>query len=249
LEQILQCETPVVRCDLVKTLSLIKGKEATQAIARRAAFDPCRMVRETAVEALEKRDASEAREVLLAAMRHPWAPAADHAALALVALEDAEAVPDLRKLCEQPDPCAPFEDSNGAWKKRELVRVNHLRNCLLCHPPSMDKNDELRGPIPVPGEPMRQSSYDELRGSRQGRAVRADVVFFRQDFSVMHRVNSKNGPEQQRFDYLVRTRQLEPDEVKALPKQARTSKTYPQREAVRWALATLAPDEGLKRSR
>src|SRR5262249_39116645 len=132
LEQMLQCETPLVRRDLVKVLSLIKGKEATQAIARRAVFDPCRLVRETAVEALQKRDAGEAREVFLSALRHPWAPAADHAALALVALEDVEAVPDLRKLREQPDPCAPFEDRDGTWKTRELVRVNHLRNCLLC---------------------------------------------------------------------------------------------------------------------
>ncbi len=41
-------------------------------------------------------------------------------------------MPALEKLLDEPAPDAPFKQG-GKWLKRELVRVNHLRNCLLCH--------------------------------------------------------------------------------------------------------------------
>ena len=85
-------------------LAAIPGKAATLALAQRAVFDLSAAVREGAVAALQRRPRDEARAVFLSSLRHPWAPAADHAAEALVALTDHEAVPRLIRLLDQPDP-------------------------------------------------------------------------------------------------------------------------------------------------
>jgi hypothetical protein len=238
LEHAVQIEEVEVRLQLVKTLNQVDGKEATQAIARRAVFDPYPGVRAAAVEALKGRDKAVARKVLLAAFRHPWPAAADHAALALAELRDPGAAPALHLLAGEPDPCAPFEDGDGKWKQRRLVRVNHLRNCLLCHPPSL-RTDDVRGRVPRPGEPLPppEQSYESGPAFR---VVRADVTYFRPDFSLIHRVKKPGKwPAMQRFDYLVQAVELEPDVAKSMAKSARAAGTYPQREAVRWALETL----------
>ena len=79
--------------------------------------------------------------------------------------------------------------------------------------------------------------YD--RGS--GIFVRADITYLKQDFSTVEYVaNHGPWPEMQRFDYLVRRRELSTDEIALAtdaPVGARTS--YPQREAVLWALREL----------
>jgi hypothetical protein len=72
--------------------------------------------------------------------------------------------------------------------------------------------------------------------------VRADITYLRQDFSVTERVAKPDKwPEWQRFDYLVRTRELTADEVAAHRKKPRKSRfaSYPQRYAVRFALREL----------
>jgi hypothetical protein len=239
LEQLYQVEHRSVRGGLVSTLGQINAKEATRALARRAVFDLSPLVRGAAVEQLRKRSLDDARPVFLAAMRHPWSAAADHAALALVALEDDEAVPHLRDLLDEPDPAAPYRDRAGKWVQKELVRVNHLRNCLLCHAPLVDNgvNDVAVGPIPTPGQPLPEVYYGHVRGSALP-FVRADIVYFRQDFSAMHKVDKPGRwPAVQRFDYLVRTRQLKPEEAARTTRKAQTA--CPQREAVEYALSKL----------
>ena len=74
---------------------------------QRAVFDLSPDVREAAVKALRARRNSEYRPVLLGALRYPWAPAADHAAEALVALEDRGAAGQLVRLLDEPDPALP----------------------------------------------------------------------------------------------------------------------------------------------
>jgi hypothetical protein len=237
-EQTYQTETPGMRVELVAALDKVKGKQATQAIARRAVFDLSPLVREEAVNALRGRGYEEAREVFLAAMRHPWVPAADHAAEALVALEDDGAVKELTALLDLPDPSLPVKQGDR-WTSKQLVRVNHLRNCLLCHAPSTETSDLVRAPIPTPGEPLPTVYYGSQSRSR-GPSVRADVVYFRQDFSAMHEVAKPNKwPAVQRFDYLVQTREVSADVAAQRLKEAKERKTYPQREAVTWALALL----------
>src|SRR5262249_27653159 len=138
-----------VRLALVRTLSAVPGKEATRGLAARAVFDLSPEVRQAAFTLLKKRKADEVRPVLLAALRHPWPAAADHAALALLELDDREAGPELEKIADGPAPCGPFKEGDR-WYARELVRVNPLRNCLLCHAPAADRRDPVTGPIPEP---------------------------------------------------------------------------------------------------
>ena len=60
----------------------------------------------------------------------------------------------------------------------------------------------------------------------------------------MHPVEKPNKwPEIQRFDYLVRKRELKASEAEELVKKAKAQKTYPQREAVRWAVAMLGKEK------
>jgi hypothetical protein len=239
-EQMFQTESPSGRRDLIEALERDRSKPAMQAVARRAVFDLNRSVRRMAVSVVRPRYGAREREVLLSALRHPWPPAADHAALALVELDDRGAVPALQKMLAQPDPRAPYRSEDGKWKRKELVRVNHLRSCLLCHPPSLSAKDAVRALVPTPGQPLPEVAYYNVPDTNNSRAVRADVVYLRQDFSAAHAVDQPHPwPAWQRFDYLVRARELEAAEAEALAEQARAAATYPQREAVRWALAEL----------
>jgi hypothetical protein len=236
LEQVLQAEAAPLRELLVKQLAKIAGPVASAALARRAVFDLSPGVREQAVQALQHRPAVEWQPTLLAALRYPWAPPADYAAEALVNLGDKAAVADLAKMRDLPDPRVPaFDADKKKWLVPELVRVNHLGNCLLCHPPSADANDALRAPVPEPGKRL-PLTYNH---SEQGPAVRVDVTYLRQDFAVQQRVEkAKPWPELQRFDYLVRKREVPADEGAARAATA-WGRDYPQREAVLFALREL----------
>jgi hypothetical protein len=235
LVQMLQAEGSTVRRELVQQLTKTRGERATGELARRALFDLSPDVRRGAVDALKRRPAKEWRQTLLEGFRYPWPPVADHAADALVALQDREAAPGLHRLLAEPDPSAPFRRQDGRWVVRELVRVNHLRNCLLCHPGSFNRNDPVRAAIPKPGEKF------EYYERHTGDFVRADVTFLRQDFSVYQPVEkAAPWPGMQRFDYLVRTRELDPADVSrcAAPRGDRV-RNYPQKEAVLYALEHL----------
>jgi HEAT repeats len=217
------------------------SKKTTEVLARRAVFETSPEVRKEAVKQLARRPTEDVRPILLTALRHPWERAADHAAEALVTLDDREAIPALEKLLKEPNPCEPTKE-DGKWVRQELVRANHLRNCLLCHPPSGSTSDLVRGPVPTPGEPLPVVYYEER--SRLP-SVRADITFLRQDFSVTQRVASPDKwPEEQRFDFLVRKLPLTDLEVKihetrlADPKRE-PQRDYPQRQAVAWALEWL----------
>src|SRR5262249_51793558 len=112
---------------------------------------------------------------------------------------------------------------------------NHLGNCVLCHAPSCDKSDPVRGLVPVRGELLPVVYY----GAGKGDFVRADVTYLKQDFSLMENVAKPDKwPDVQRFDYLVRQRELSAGEVACL--LTTNPSSYPQREAVLWAMRELA---------
>jgi hypothetical protein len=240
--------TPNQRQQAAKGLKLLEqtaaanSRDITEVLAQRALFDLSPDVRKAAVKALRSQPSSVSRPLLLEGLRYPWAPVADHAAEALIGLGDIEAVPTLVGLLDEPDPSLPHENANGKWVVAELVRVNHLRNCLLCHAPSFREDDCVRGLVPTPGDPVPRG----YNGTRQGTFVRADVTYLRQDFSVMHPVeNAKPWPNVQRFDYLVRRRELTYTETAAhLASIAAAGRdahpqSYPQRQAVLFALREL----------
>ena len=209
LAQMLQTEDLPGRLHLTQWLASIKGRPAGQALARQALFDLTPEVRAAAAGVLRDRPPEEYRQTLLDGFRHPWPPVADHAARALAALEDRGAVKDLEAMLDLPDPAAPALDEHKKWVKAEVVKVNHLRNCLLCHAPSSSERDLIRGFVPKPNVPL-PASYEE----RGGAFVRADVTYLRQDFSLIEAVKDHGKwPLGQRFDYLVRRRPLTDEEL------------------------------------
>jgi hypothetical protein len=289
LVQLLQAEDRPIRLLLVDLLARIKCRAASAALVQRALFDLSAEVREVAVRALRDRPPEEYRQRLLDGLRYPWAPAADHAAEALVALGDRAALPPLAALLDEPDPTAAAPrtyqrlDPAQVWTSprpsdsltlavvavtepgpemrrtsllpdpnesplpvpvtgrqvyavREVVRVNHLRNCLLCHAPAASPADPVRGLMPTPGQALPPPFSTPYYDGQSGNFVRADVTYLRQDFSVPQPVARAGAwPTYQRYDYLVRTRYPTDAELHRDP-----ATSYPQREAIRWALRELA---------
>jgi hypothetical protein len=242
LTQLLQPEDKPLRLLLVELVSRIKGPGATHALVQRALFDLCDEVREAAVTALRDRPQEEYRTPLLEGFRYPWPAVADHTAEALVALRSRDALPQLVRLLDERDPTLPTVPAAPGGKPgtpvvRELVRVNHLRNCLLCHAPSLDTNEPVRGLVPTPGQPLPPAFSPQYYVAATGTFVRADITYLKQDFSVPQPVaRAEAWPTSQRFDYLLRSRPAKLDELVEL---AHPAETYPQREAVLFALREL----------
>ena len=69
-----------------------------------------------------------------------------------MALDDHEAATELVSLLDKPDPQAPFQNKDKKWVAAELVRVNHLSNCVLCHAPCSAKEETVRGLVPERGQ-------------------------------------------------------------------------------------------------
>jgi hypothetical protein len=237
---------PKVRLRLVELLAGWRAEETSRLLAQRAIFDLSADVRAKAIEALKKRRRADYRDVLLKALRYPWAPAADHATEALVALDDRAALPELVELLDLPDPRTPYRNKDKQWVVHELVRINHLRNCLLCHAASASEADLARAFSPSVEKPLPPTGYYDGIGE----FVRADITYLKQDFSVFHAAAHPDPwPKVQRFDYLVRLRELSDDERtkrglkvseegQALAKTAEV-KSFPQRDAVLFALREL----------
>jgi hypothetical protein len=242
LVQMFQTKGYPVRLQLVKMLDSCKDARASALLAERALFDFNEEVRVAAILALKKRPSADFRATLLAGFRHPWPTVARHAAEALTALQDLNAVPKLAALLDDPDPAAPCCENDGKWTIREVVRINHLRNCVVCHAPSSNEKDPLRGPIPSPGQKLPVVYYESIRGP----AVRADVTYLRQDFSLLEPVaDAGPWPILQRFDYVVRKRELTDDEVKERFSRGPEERAldYPQRLAVLFALRELTGED------
>jgi len=139
-----------------------------------------------------------------------------------------------------PDPHAPYQDQEGNWKVRELVRVNHLRNCLMCHAPVVDpKASPFMAAVPEPQKPLPRIYYDS--GSRM--RVRPDITYIIQDFSASHMVNDANHwPIEQRFDYFVRNRTI--DSAEALDRRKKRDKKELLRDrALRYAIEKLSANQ------
>jgi hypothetical protein len=113
---------------------------------------------------------------------------------------------------------------------REVVRINHHRNCLLCHAPVATAHEsEVAALMPTPGRafPTSSQQYYGSRITPESLAVRADITYLRQDFSVLMPVaDAHPWPEMQRFDFLVRTRVVEGDELAKMQKAMERPAAY-----------------------
>ncbi len=212
LLQILGPEANGFRRGLVDYLSRDNGAEATRALVKHVLFDIDADVRYAAMLALRERPQESYTPLLLDGLGYPWAAVARHAAEALAFFERTDLVPKLVDLLDQPDPTAPF-DKMQAGKKisvvREMVRINHHRNCLLCHAASDGRVlGQVLGRVPDPDQELPPSLSVQYYGFGQGDVfVAADITYLRQDFSVLQPVkNHGKWPHLQRFDFLVRTR-------------------------------------------
>ena len=250
LQQIVLAQDKEYRMKVVTHLKDVKGVEATRTLANRALFDLNADVRANAVEALRKRPKEEYRAIVMKAMRYPWLPVVRNATRATVTLQLEETIPELVALLDAPDPDAPFTapgaDGTPRPMVRELVRINHHRNCMLCHAPANAENAvaarELRetpvGPVPSIQDPLPPATSTVYYSARRGETlVRADITYLRQDFSLQQHVDAPgHWPHMQRFDFLVRTRELTGDELAQRTPAAAISE---YKEAVADALRSL----------
>lgn len=252
LMQVLAAESAPVRLGLVKHLSRIPHVEATQALAKLALFSDADEVRLPALEALKLRREKDYSAILIEGFRYPLPAVARRAAEAAVRLECANLVPRLVDLLEEGDPRQPavlVVDKKKVPVVRELVRLNHHQNCMLCHAPfSVEKNDDefrflAAAPLPLPTEPLpsRPAGY-QGEGPPSG-LVDIQVTYLRQDFSLMQPVHeAAPWPDMQRFDFLVRRRILSDEEAKQYQQQSASTlpgATTPYQRAILFALREL----------
>jgi hypothetical protein len=248
LMQALAPESPTIRRGLVKYLSTISHVDATKALARLAIFSVEDEVRKAAIDVLKVRRERDYTDILLTGLRYPWPDVAKRAAEAVVKLERNDLVPKLVDLLDEPDPRAPVVkevDNQKVSEVRELVRINHHRNCLLCHAPGNTGNvaaETLTAQVPVPSDPLPTPSQG-YQTSLPDLLVRIDVTYLRQDFSMMQAVADANPwPEMQRFDFLVRTRTLsekEAEEYREKLAHREPGRVSPYQRAALFALREL----------
>jgi hypothetical protein len=262
LRQLLMHEHRNIRLVLVDVLSKIEGRQASLALAERAVFDLNPDVRLAALVALKSRPVAEYEAALVAGLRYPWPAVADHAAESLVALDLRGTVPQLIPLLDARDLREPYPVDQGKTRRvvvPELVRMNHLRNCLLCHDYSSSPADPVRGLVPhaehlvpLPASGARTTGKSWSGGNRSGGSVvastfvRADITYLRQDFSVLQPVpnHGRLWPADQRYDYLIRLRPLTPEGLLVWQEKFRDFRApEPQREALLFALRELTGED------
>ncbi len=191
LMQVLGPEDKAFQKGLIKHLSETPGSAATRALGRLAVFSFEEEVRQAALAALKQRPQQDATEVLLAGLRFPWPAVAENAGAAAIQLGRKDLVPQLVSLLDEPDPRAPAETAVNGKKTlavREVVRLNHRRSCLLCHPPANLPEREfaadgkspnvVTGPVPTIEQPQRSPffGYDPSGSPPESlRACRRDL--------------------------------------------------------------------------
>jgi hypothetical protein len=217
LMQMLAAESADMRLGLVKYLMAVPHAEATRALAKLVIFSPEDDVRAAAIEALKVRREKDYTDVLLKGLRYPWPAVADHAAEAIVKMERTDLIPELVTMLSAGDPRLPSEKKeNGQTVPvvREMVKVNHHRNCMMCHSSSAGAPaDAISAQVPVPGEPL-PSPQQGYQSSSPDLMIRVDVTYLRQDFSASLAVaEATPWPDHQRFDFFVRERNLTKEEA------------------------------------
>ena len=239
IDQILQIDHPRLRLEMIGALRKSGSAAALKLMVNKAKFDLEPEVRIAATDALADIEPDKFRHHLLEGLTYPWHVVAEHSAEALVRLNDQGAVPKLIEMLDLPHPHFPFQD-NGMLVQRELVGINHMRNCLLCHAPSISSGDSVRGLIPHSSRPLPRHYYDANgMATEVPYAVRADVTYLEQDFSLVQPVkNSGPWPRDQRFDYVVQKKRLTPVEAEGVARRISQSPNR-NRNAIIFALREL----------
>jgi hypothetical protein len=255
LTQMLAPEGQAMHQGLVKYLAKLPHAQATRALVRLAVFSFDDQVRQAALAVLKDRPKEELTEPLLAGLRYPWPAIAQHASEAVVQLGRKDLLPQLAALMDEPDPRGPIAtqtDGAATYAVREVVRINHHRNCLLCHPPGNTpdvgvnkfgvSDSVVTGAVPSPYESLPSPAHG-YGFSSPDILVRADVTYLQQDFSLLQPVkDAALWPEKQRFDFLVRTRTVPAEaaaEYRAWVQEQGPNYLAPHRQAALAALRAL----------
>lgn len=206
--QILQSESTESRFQLVQICKDCDDVESTLNLAKLAVYDRSKVVRDEAITALKTKSPDVYRDELHKALRYPFQPIVQNAAVAIAELELTDSVPLLRAMLDEPAPDCPQYAETDSSKKyvRELVRIKHFANCALCHAPSKMASDSLRGVVPTYGKEIPEAYYLESSGT-VSYSIRADVTYLKQDFSIKYTViDDSKWPSQMRFDFVTRIR-------------------------------------------
>ena len=210
LTQMLAADPAEVRVGLVKYLAGVTHAEATRHLARMAIFSLEDDVRLAAVDALKVRREKDYTDILVKGLSYPWPAVARRAADAITRLDRKDLVPALVAVLDGTDPRLPKTTGRGTFV-RELVKVNHHRNCMMCHPsgqPGQVPDTAITAEVPVQGQPLPSPSQGYGR-SAADLMVRIDVTYLRPDFSATLTVpDAHPWPDAQRFDFVVREREL-----------------------------------------
>jgi hypothetical protein len=237
LTQMLAPESAELRLGLVKYLTGVAHVESTRALASLAIFSPEDEVRLAAIDSLKVRREKDYTDIILRGLRYPWPAVAKRSADTVARLGRTDLVPELVALLEEGDPRLPATKDAGGKKVavvREMVKVNHHRNCIMCHAPGNPENvsgNVITAEVAIPGQPL-PLPFEGYRQSSPDIMIRLDVTYLRQDFSAMLPVGEAHPwPDAQRFDFFVRERELEADEVaayreKLTPKEAGVISPY-----------------------
>ena len=141
--QMTALDSTTFRLEFVKRLAAYDKSDldklaATQALTKLAVFEPDETLRRAAIAALQTRGLGADTALLLHGLRYPWPSIARTTAETVAELKRDDLVPELIKMLDEPDPRAPASRTAGDKTVsfvREVVKINHHRNCLLCHPP------------------------------------------------------------------------------------------------------------------
>jgi hypothetical protein len=219
LMQMLAPETAELRTGLVKYLSTVQHPEATRALARLAIFSSEDEVRFAAIDTLKVRREKDYTDILVSGLRYPWPAVAMRSADAIARTGRKDLIPELLAVLDEDDPRLPRSKQVGWTEKllvREMVKVNHHRNCMMCHTAAgsgVMPAGGLTAEVPVQGQPL-PGPAEGYRQSAPELMIRIDVTYLRQDFSVMLAVGDAHPwPEAQRFDFLVRERSVTTEEA------------------------------------
>ena len=213
VDQMLQARDPEFRVKFVKFLGIQQSETSANLLTCYAKYDLDAGIRMAATKELSKLSPDSIRNQLLKGFEYPWLPAVQHSAEALVRLNDTAVIPYLVSKLRHPNPKRIRRLESGAYVRSELVAINHLKNCMLCHADSNSTKDKGRAPVPQWDRPLPIMYYHSQADSL---AARADVTYLRQDFSVVQPVSERPRlwPKMQRMDYLVQQVPLTAEETR-----------------------------------
>ena len=239
VDQILQARPKELRLAFVESLAEEEFQTAVNLLTCYVKYDLDSDVRMAATKALSNFPAKSYRAKLLQGLDYPWVPAAQHSAEAIVRLNDTKAVPMLVDKLKNQDPNTIRQTEPGVYVKRELVAINHLKNCVLCHADTR-KSGLGNAPVPEWNRPLPRLYYG---AKSEALNVRADVTYMRQDFSVMQDIHDDQRPrfwpKRQRMDYVVKSTVLNSETSIDRLHRSQPTEVSEYRDAIIFALQML----------